>query len=125
MSLSQIKHWLPKAGHPFWKVLAFSSVIFLLLLTLGPSLVKGGSIKHLDKVFHFIAFAGVTYVLLAAYSKIKTLYVILTLSLLGAAIEIAQYYIPGRSFSLLDLVADVLGVIAAVYLFQKIHPDTE
>ena len=36
----------------------------------------------------------------------------------GIAIEIAQYFVPGRYFSIADWSMDILGVVTAVWLFN-------
>ena len=36
----------------------------------------------------------------------------------GIAIETAQYFVPGRYFSIADWIMDILGVVAALWLFN-------
>jgi VanZ family protein len=63
-----------------------------------------------DKQNHFFAFF-VLYVLVSfAYQNLSTLTKVGLLLLVGFQIEITQYFIPGRVFSLLDVVADSIGI---------------
>jgi len=51
-----------------------------------------------------------------AYSKLDTWLIVLFTTILGCAIEFAQIYIPGRGFSVGDIVADVIGGITGAYV---------
>ncbi|KKO10608.1 VanZ family protein [Pseudohongiella sp.] len=82
----------------------------------------GGGLA-VDKIIHALLFAvcGV----LAARSWRNTLSlasIALLLVLFGALTEIAQTAIPGRGMSLGDLVADMVGVLAGIGIWQWIGP---
>ncbi len=71
-----------------------------------------------DKQNHFIAFL-VLYVLLSiAYERLTTLKKIGMLVFVGFQIEITQYFIPGRFFSLMDIVADSIGIAMGIALYR-------
>jgi len=71
-----------------------------------------------DKLNHFIAFSTLYILLYFAKYYTKVFHIVLTLLLYGIQIEIVQYFIPCRSFSLLDIFADMVGVLIG-YIFIK------
>ena len=81
-----------------------------------------------DKVIHLIEymfyaiFAGIA--LLAFDKKRLKFNIILTAFLVtilfGASDEIHQYFVPGRSCSIYDFIADCVGAILGLILFQKL-----
>src|SRR5690606_28208598 len=64
-----------------------------------------------DKAAHFIAFYGLTALMMMAFPKNRRLEITLAAIGLGASIEIAQAFTP-RGFSVSDLAADVVGAFA-------------
>ncbi len=77
-----------------------------------------------DKGNHFIAFF-VLYILLSLSYKSLTIRVkVLLLVAYGLHIEIIQSFIDGRYFSLLDVVADCVGIAIGVlfckYIWRKV-----
>jgi len=70
-----------------------------------------------DKANHFSAFF-VLYILLSyAYIKLSTIQKSLLLLAFGMQIEIVQSFIDGRFFSLLDVVADSVGILIGVVIY--------
>lgn len=63
-----------------------------------------------DKANHFIAFMVLFVLLSFGYKHLNLAKKIMILSLFAVQIEIVQYFIPCRSFSLLDIFADMVGV---------------
>ena len=63
-----------------------------------------------DKANHFIAFMVLFVLLSFGYRHLNLAKKIMILSLFAVQIEIVQYFIPCRSFSLLDIFADMVGV---------------
>ncbi len=70
-----------------------------------------------DKVYHCAAYAWLAVLPMIGF-LIRRLAVsaALAMIILGALLEIGQYYIPGRAFSLLDIMANSLGVLLGIYL---------
>ncbi len=64
-----------------------------------------------DKAAHFIAFYGLTALMMMAFPKNRRLEITLAAIALGAAIEVAQGF-TYRGFSFSDLAADVVGAFA-------------
>lgn len=64
-----------------------------------------------DKAAHFIAFYGLTALMMAAFPKNRRLEIALAAVMLGASIEIAQIF-THRGVSASDLAADAAGAFA-------------
>ena len=105
----------------YFSILAFWVVLTLTLTSIpNPSIEV--SIPFLDKVAHF-CFYGVAGFLCTLWrrecgrdSAGSILFAIAFVALLGAADEIHQHWIPGRSMELLDWIADVSGGTAGALL---------
>ena len=98
----------------------YSLVIIIVSLTPSGDLAAPG---NLDKVGHFLAYAGMTVLGLYTFTfhRAATFVILFSLSL-GIALEFLQYFVSGRSPSLLDTVANSVGVFAgamAHYLIAK------
>jgi len=63
-----------------------------------------------DKANHFIAFMVLFMLLSFGYRHLNLIKKVMLLSLFAVQIEIVQYFIPCRSFSLLDIFADMVGI---------------
>lgn len=75
-----------------------------------------------DKQNHFVAFF-VLYILLGlAYKQFSILKKTAVLFFIAFQIEIVQYCIPGRFFSLLDIVADGVGVVIGMIVWSLLAP---
>ena len=71
-----------------------------------------------DKANHFVAFFTLYVLLTLAYKNFSILLKTALLVAFGLQIEIVQSFIDGRYFSLLDVVADSVGILLGV-LFLK------
>ena len=67
-----------------------------------------------DKANHFIAFFTLYVLLSFAYKSLGLLSKVALLVAFGLQIEIVQSFIDGRYFSLLDVVADSIGILLGV-----------
>ncbi|WP_166405124.1 VanZ family protein [Desulfonema ishimotonii] len=109
-------HWLPVL---IYCVLIFSQSAF-------PSPVRAPSFPHMDKVSHFVAYAILGGLFYRAFTKTRseggTLPLIgisvLSSTLFGASDELHQYFVPMRTADPADLLADLLGSMAGVWLFH-------
>lgn len=63
-----------------------------------------------DKANHFIAFLTLYMTLSLGYPKLDVVKKVLILLAFGIQIECVQYFLPNREFSLLDVVADGVGI---------------
>ena len=71
-----------------------------------------------DKQNHFIAFLTLFVLLSFAYINLSTLTKVGLLLFVGFQIEATQYFVPGRFFSLLDIVADSIGIAIGMAMYR-------
>ena len=79
-----------------------------------------------DKLMHVLAYAIMGILFFRAYGtmpvkknlSLLTGLSIVSASLFGVSDEIHQYFVPGRSAELWDLIADVIGSISGVFLYR-------
>ena len=109
-----------------WQVIFWLNTALLLFLTLSTPINTSVGFAHADKVFHFIGFGAFSFFFFLGYSKFSTQLNVTLSFILGLIVEIAQSYIPHRSFDYWDLVADLCGSLAAVIfltvLKQALNP---
>lgn len=71
-----------------------------------------------DKANHFIAFMTLYITLSLGYPKLEVTKKVLILLLFGLQIECVQYFLPNREFSLLDVVADGIGIVMGMMVVK-------
>ena len=102
--------------------------LFIFIQSSYPSIKSAPELPYFDKVLHFVGYALLGALFLRAFktSRIKNnvkLVVILSIllsSLYGISDEIHQYFVPYRDADLMDVLADTLGGIMGVYLYQAL-----
>ncbi len=95
-----------------------AAVLLVCFLAFGPALevVPGG-----DKGNHFLAFLVLSLLLDLSFPESGPgLVKVAVLAAFGASIEFIQHYLPGRDMSSLDILADILGIIAYVLLWNHV-----
>lgn len=94
------------------KISAVVVAIAIAYLSLKPSIQM---VEVNDKVGHFIAyFVLMLNIGLAVWKgKKEVLVALLITTVYGVVMEIGQYFTPGRSFSLLDMLANASGALLA------------
>ncbi len=98
------------------------SIIYIIILLAGASIIKleSSSQPGSDKVLHFIGFFILTLILIFTFESYKAKrsmsITFITALIIGFIIEFMQRGIPGRTFSLLDVLADLLGIVLALVL---------
>ncbi len=110
------------------KALYACLVTVLLLSTVPGSLTPNVDIEFSDLVVHFIMYSvmGALFFIefrksrVSALNRTPALLAVALAALYGFAMEVAQYYIPGRHFSLADAAANSLGALAAVILMDQL-----
>jgi len=97
------------------------ALLFTLYSTLTPASIHISTLDHADKIAHAVAFLGLSFLLDAGWSETDFNWrKYLPLFLLGVVIECIQYFIPERSFSLLDMLADGAGIALYGLVFLPI-----
>lgn len=91
-------------------------MVALLTLMIGPFQGIEAAAFVWDKAAHFIAFAVILWSLGVLFRRLPRLWVAVLAVSLGAAVEIVQGLV-GRDASWGDLLADALGVAAALFVW--------
>jgi VanZ family protein len=104
-----------------WAVVLAWAALVVILSVLPGRVIPGKVIPGLDKIAHFIFYAALA--LLAQHAVRKwhlTSWGIVSVScgVFGAILELAQQFLPGRSMSIADMLANLAGAAAgsAVYI---------
>lgn len=91
-------------------------VLFVIVLSLVP-LPSTGTAVYQDKIAHFLMYGIMGFLAyISVPSEGRRKYLLVFIVLLGAALELIQVYIPGRSASYIDLVANTGGVVFVIFL---------
>lgn len=101
------------------KVVFIISVIFASFLFLKQSGHSGISFQHADKIAHFLIFFSLTLLLDLSF-KLSVSKNLLILSTYAVIIELLQSFLPYRTASLGDILADILGVIIYIFICRKL-----
>ena len=97
-----------------WRISFWFCIGLTAYLSLMPQEFLPSGINIWDKLSHSIAFAALALSAALGWpEKDFVRSVLLPLLLFGVFIEVIQYFIPGREFSLLDMLADAVGIIIA------------
>ena len=80
----------------------------------------------IDKLLHFgvflvlsfLAFMGLRYGARENDRQRRWIRIIAYCAIYGTIVEALQYWVPGRNIDLLDLVANVLGCLAGMFMFK-------
>jgi len=73
-----------------------------------------------DKANHFIAFFTLYVTLSLGYPKLELFKKVMILLAFGIQIECVQYFLPNREFSLLDVVADGVGIVFGIIVVKSL-----
>ncbi|HSC75575.1 MAG TPA: VanZ family protein [Pseudomonadales bacterium] len=99
----------------FWLAWCISTILMLLPAQDLPAVDIWDKAEHTGTFFTLMLLAALGY-----YEKHSLQRLALLLIAYGIAIECIQFFIPSRSFSVLDMVADSIGVLPAWWLITKI-----
>lgn len=117
----------------YWKSIIWTIVILMATTIPSNSIPKDLllNIPHFDKLVHFGLFFILATFLLSESNKLRkqeglTRYAILVAiivsTIYGLIIELVQYlFLPSRSGSLYDFVANVLGALAAIAAYRLVN----
>jgi len=95
-------------------VLAWAACVVVASVLPAPK-IPGPSIPGLDKAAHFAFYLGLAFLAQRAMRKTCLAYwaaVTVSCGAFGAALELVQGFLPGRSSSVADGIANVLGAAA-------------
>jgi VanZ family protein len=105
----------------------YSSVFFLsLIIIFYLSIVPASDIPNIaaldflsDKFIHALIFLFLSFVGLKCHFNISILFLLTMVFSFGLTIEIIHYYHPYRFFEIADLIANLIGILAALLIFNK------
>lgn len=96
------------------RIAAVLAALFVTYASLTPT-VSMPNVTHFDKVMHLVAYAGLGGLFMLSWRASGWVKIGITVTALGIAIEIAQSAMRlGRTGSLLDVIANVAGVIIGI-----------
>jgi VanZ family protein len=100
-----------------WMGIGLIQILIAFYLCLRPMPETVQTIQHLDKLYHFTAYALLTWYQIQIFGtqKSKTLlFIFIIFMTQGLLIEILQFLTGYRSFELLDMVANASGSLYAI-----------
>ena len=110
------------------KLLKANSLLFAILVTITItvlSLIKLGSqpihFTYIDKVEHAIAYMTLSFFWLLKYgiTKVYKIFIIVICIMFGMFIEVLQSTTSYRTFDLVDMIANAIGVVMGYLIFEN------
>ncbi|NPA51672.1 MAG: hypothetical protein GXO22_02130 [Aquificae bacterium] len=108
----------------FVRILFFTYILVIFFLSVYPYPEKIIKTDLSDKIEHAVAFAVYVFLFYFSFVRVSKLFAFLTGLIFGILIEIAQIFSPNRDPSLLDIVADVVGLgigLLGIVMINKIN----
>jgi len=99
-------------------VIALYTLIFVLAI-IPPSEGQIG-LPYMDKIIHFLAFFILSVATLYAFQVTRIFHCVILIICFGICIEVIQFFIPYRSFEILDIIADIIGALIGFKVLKKI-----
>jgi VanZ family protein len=91
------------------------SVCVVCYYSLKPELELPIEFWSADKIYHLLAYAWLAALPIVGFRNRKTAIIAsVSMVILGALLEIGQAFVPGRTFSLLDMTVNGVGVVAGM-----------
>ena len=108
------------------KILYRVTFIFSLILIMYFSILPASSIPNIaalsfltDKMIHALVFLYLSFIGLNCYFDISKLMLLGMIFSFGLVIEIIHFYHPYRFFEIPDLIANLIGILLALVIFNK------
>jgi len=117
-SIKFFRYWFP--------LITYCILIFL--QSSFPSIESIPELPYTDKLIHFFVYAVLGALFLRAYKtlqirnnlKLLLILSVLSSSLYGISDELHQYFVSSRSAEWMDILADILGSVFGVFIYQYI-----
>ena len=105
----------------------YRSIFFLsLLIVFYLSLVPAAAIPKIaaldflsDKMIHAVIFLFLSFVGLKCHFNISKTFLLIMIFSFGFMIEVIHYYHAYRFFEIADIIANLIGILAALVIFNK------
>ena len=105
-----------------YRLIFFLSLLIIFFL----SIVPAAAIPNIavldflsDKFVHALIFLFLSFVGLKCNFNISKIFLLLMIFSFGLMIEVIHYYHPYRFFEIADLIANLIGILAALAIFNK------
>ena len=105
-----------------YRIIFFLSLLIVFYL----SIVPAAAIPYIaaldfisDKLIHGLIFLFLSFVGLKCHFSISKTSLLIMIFSFGLTIEVIHYYHPYRFFEIADLIANLIGIIAALVIFNK------
>ena len=105
-----------------YKVIFLLSLILIMYFSILPasSIPNIAALSFLtDKMIHALIFLYLSFIGLNSYFNISNLWLLVLIFSFGLVIEIIHFYHPYRFFEILDLIANLIGILLALAIFNK------
>ena len=97
-----------------------------LLIVFNLSIVPAAAIPNIaalnflsDKLIHGLIFLFISFVGLKCHFNISKTFLLIMIFSFGFMIEVIHYYHPYRFFEIADLIANLIGILTALVIFNK------
>ena len=105
-----------------YRLIFFLSVLIVFFLSIVPAatIPNIAALDFLsDKFVHALIFLFLSFVGLKCHFNISKIFLLLMIFSFGFMIEVIHYYHPYRFFEITDLIANLIGMLAALAIFNK------
>ena len=106
----------------FYRLIFFFSILIVFCLSIVPAtaIPNIAALDFLsDKLIHALIFLFLSFVGLKCHFNISKIFLLTMIFIFGLSIEVIHYYHPYRFFEIADLVANLVGILAALIIFNK------
>jgi VanZ family protein len=93
-----------------------AAIAAVVVMSLRPEPEMPMPFDEADKVYHFAGYAVLAFLPFLAFRGWAALCAASSMIVLGAALELGQSFVPGRSASLADIAANTAGVLMGIAL---------
>ena len=105
-----------------YRSIFFLSLIIVFYLSIVPAaaIPKIAALDFLsDKLIHALIFLFLSFVGLKCDFNISKIFLLTLIFSFGLTIEVIHYYHPYRFFEIADLIANLIGILVALVIFNK------
>ena len=105
-----------------YRLIFFLSLIIIFYLNIVPAsaIPFFAALGFLnDKIVHALIFLFLSFVGLKCHFNISKIFLLTMIFSFGLSIEVIHYYHPYRFFEIADLIANLIGILAALVIFNK------
>ena len=93
------------------------SILIVVYYSLVPQVEFPVNFWSADKAYHCAAYSWLAVLPMTGFAARRpAMTAALSMIILGILLEVGQYFIPGRTFSLLDITANTIGVVLGIFL---------